>query len=144
MLKNEAYNILSPRLRDTSAPSRAARAPIALPETCALTKRHTVGNTPLSAIKKAVAKPFLPPTASKSTFECTLRKSRLNVMCRAVKRHSIHCTGRDSLRVSCGRGCCSFASYIYLLFVSEYNYYFSKYRCKLKLHKKWKSHTKMV
>lgn len=88
------------RLRDTSAPLRAVRAPIALPETCALTKRHIVENILLSAIKKAVARPFLPPTASKSMFECTLRKSRLNVMCRAVKRHSIHCTGRKSQPIS--------------------------------------------
>lgn len=91
---------MSLRLRDTSAPLRAVHAPIALLETYALTKRRIVGNTLLSAIKKAVAKPFLPPTASKSMFECTLRKSRLNVMCRAVKRHSIHCTGRKSLPIS--------------------------------------------
>lgn len=26
----------------------------------------------------------------------------MNVMCRAVKRHSIHCTGRDSLCISFG------------------------------------------
>jgi len=101
-LKINHATFISHRLRDISALLRAVHEPIALLETCALTKRHIVGNTLLSAIKKAVAKPFLPLTASKSMFECTLRRSRLNVMCRAVKRHSIHCTGRNSLHISLG------------------------------------------
>ncbi|XP_065433060.1 metal regulatory transcription factor 1 isoform X2 [Chrysemys picta bellii] len=83
----------SHRLRDTSAPLRAALAPTALLGICALIRRHIVGNTHLSAINKVVARPSLPPIVSKFMSECTLRKSRLSVMCRAAKRHSIHCTG---------------------------------------------------
>lgn len=86
----------SGRWSATSACLKAAHGHTARRGIWGLTRRHTGASTHSCVTNRAVERPSSPLTVSRSTFGFTPRKSRLSVMCKAVRRLSTRCTGEPA------------------------------------------------
>lgn len=77
----------------TSVCLRAAQGHTVRRGTCEHTRRHTVASIHSFVINRAVERPSSLHTVSRSMSVFTPRRSRLSVMCKAVRKPSTHYTG---------------------------------------------------